>query len=80
MNSRFSNAPEVIGTVSEIIGDDEKTYGDKVIGVSVRVVNGVAVAKLDVRELKRSHWIEIEIELSELVAAVSLATLNAEKE
>lgn len=79
MNSRYSTA-EIIGSVSGLKGEDSEYYGDRVVGVSVEEVNGVPLAKLEVRELKKNESFEIEIELAELVAAISLATFNAEKE
>jgi len=80
MNSRFSDTPEVIATITVTKNGDDDMLGDFVCGVSVKNFNGSAVATIDIREFRKAGNLACEIELSELVAALSLATLNSSKD
>ncbi len=83
MNSKYQNCPELIASVREITSHgDDVDIGDRVTGIRVRIegTNKPAIAQLDVRDLRKNINLIIEIELSELVSALSLATLNADKE
>ncbi len=81
----YPNNPEVIATVETIDTEGESTYlGDRIVGIQVRTdkqwVDGVV--DLDVREFdrKRDSNLVLRIALPELMAALSRATLNADKD
>lgn len=84
MNTRYPKAPELIATVRYIEKDDDDSLGDVVAGIQVLSDSGKAIAQIDLRQIdlnpaKNSDNLLIEIELHELVAALSLATLNSER-
>jgi hypothetical protein len=82
MNEKYKDCPELIATLREVtsVGDDNP-IGDRVTGIQVRVEKQRApIVQLDVRDYRKRNSLVIEIELSELTAALSLATLNAEKD
>lgn len=74
----------MIGNVELMDEEGDETYcGDKVVGVRVYSSNQVGMVELDVRDFKEGKKavnLLIRIELSELVAAISHATFNADKE
>lgn len=79
MNTRYKSAPEIIATARYATEDGEDVYlGDKVVGLQVMKRNGLL--QLDIRDFKSKSNLVIEIELHEIVSAISLATLNAENE
>lgn len=81
MNSRYKKTPEVIASVKTIDkSGDESFIGDLVAGIQVVTSDDTAIAQLDLRSAKTGNNTVIEIELSELVAAISLATLHSERE
>jgi len=85
MNTKYEATPEVIATVRTIGEDKDYSIGDVVAGVSIQSENGKAVAQIDLRNLdlrqsKDADHLIIEIELSEIIAAISFATLNADRE
>ena len=83
MNIKYKDCPELISTIREVTSDgDDLPMGDRVTGIQVRVEgkNKPAVAQLDVRDFNKRRSLIVEIELSELMAALSLATLNADKD
>lgn len=78
---KYPANPELISSVKEVNGDgDDKIYPDLVTGISIQMGNGVGIAQLDLKGFKRNTNLIIEIELAELVAAISSASLNADKE
>lgn len=82
MNAKYPNNPELIATLRAIDGNGDEDYlGDKLIGVQVQQDkrNRNGLVQIDVRDFKRGTNLIIEIELPELAAALSLATLNAER-
>ena len=83
MNSKYKSNPEVIGTLKSINEDGDDTHlGDKVVGIQVQQnrQNRDGLVQFDVRGFKGSTNLILEIELSELVAALSLATMNADRD
>lgn len=83
MNSKYKECPEVISTLREITSEgDDCPIGDRVTGIQVRVEgkNKPAQVQLDIRNFKKRSSLVVEIELTELVAALSLSTLNADKD
>jgi hypothetical protein len=80
MNTKFPQTPEVIADVRTIDGNGNQGYlGDKVVGVQVNVTRSkTGVVQLDIRDFRNGNLV-VEIELYELVAAISMATLNADK-
>lgn len=82
MNTRYKDCPEIISTLREINSEgDDLGVGDRVMGVQVRIEGKEkpAIVQLDVRNFKKQNNLILEVELSELVAAISVATLNADK-
>lgn len=82
MNAKYANCPEVISTVKEITKDgSDNLIGDKVTGIQVQVdeKEKPAYVQIYIRDLKKGSSMVVEIELSELVSALSLASLNAER-
>lgn len=83
MNTRYKGRPEIISNV-RILEDegDEEYLGDKVTGIQVtnELENGGAIVQIDVRGTETGKNLLIEFELAELVAAISFATLNAERD
>lgn len=81
MNKKHKQTPEVIGTLRIIDKEGNDNYvGDKVIGIQVQSPrSGEAFVQFDIREMKSKNGnLILEIELAELVSALSLATLKAE--
>lgn len=83
MNKKYKTNPEVIATCHTISNSGEDTHiGDRVTGIQVIQdgKNQDGLVQIDVRDLKSKVNLIIEIELPELMAAISLATLNAERD
>lgn len=83
MNTKFKSCPEIIArlrTVSECGVDDY--LGGKIVGVQVQQDkhNAAGIVQIDVRNFKRDTNLILEIELPELAAAISMATLNAQRD
>lgn len=82
MNAKYANCTEVISTVKEITKDgSDNLIGDKVTGIQVQVdeKEKPAYVQIYILDLKKGSSMVVEIELSELVSALSLASLNAER-
>lgn len=85
MNTRYPETPEIISSVTYLENDEEGLIGDVVTGIHVNSEDGKAVVKIDLRQIdlreaKNSDHLMVEIELHELIAALSLATLNADRD
>lgn len=80
MNARWESCPEVITTITEATSAGDRHRGDFVAGISVKHFNGVGVATIDIRDFGKTNHLTCEIELAELVSAISLATLNTCRE
>ncbi len=85
MNMKYKATPELIATVRYVDEDgDDHYHGSGIItGVEVREDNDCPIVQLDLRAIKikqpkGSTHLVIEIELHELVAAISIATMNSE--
>ena len=83
MNSKYEGQPELIAQLRTVNQDGEDNpLGDKV--TSIQILQGKqnknGLVQLDVRDFKKGVNLIVEIELPELVAALSLATLHAERE
>ena len=77
--------PEVIASATFIDQDGNDDYlGDRIVGIQVRTDRQYAdgVVDIDVREFNRKKDINLvlRISLPELMAALSRATLNADKD
>ena len=80
MNKRFKETPELIGRIELLNAECETNYlGNRVVGIQVIKKGSEPVAQLDVRSFKGGNNLIVEIELGELVAALSQATLHAEE-
>lgn len=82
MNTKYRNNPELIAQLRTVSQDgDENHLGDKVTSIQIlqNKRNPDGLAQIDVRDFKRGVNLIVEIELPELSAAISLATLNAER-
>ncbi len=83
MNTKYRNNPELIARLRTVnrVGDDID-LGEKVTGIQIlqNDQNPNGVAQIDVHDFKRGVNLLVEIELCELSAAISLATLNAERD
>ena len=78
------NCPEIIAHIDRIdtAGNDE-SLGDKIIGVQVRQTKNQrdGTLDIDIRNLDRKTGnLVIRIPLPELMAAISCATLNSDRE
>ena len=83
MNSKYKSNPEVIATLRMVTADgNDEPIGDKVTGIQVlqNKQNSSGLVQIDVRDYKGRGSLVIEIELPELTAALSIATLNAERD
>lgn len=81
MNIKYKDSPEIISSTRSVDEDgDETFYGDRVTGIQVIEEKGVAMAQIDLRGFDKKGDLVIEIELAELVSALSLATFNATKD
>lgn len=83
MNTKYKTRPELISRVRTVTENgDDKPIGDKVTGIQIQCdkQNPNGLVQIDVREFKGSDNLIVEIELPELIAALSMATLNAERE
>jgi hypothetical protein len=81
MNTRYSASPELIASSRIVDQDGENTnVKDLVTSIEVRKVKeGPAIVQIDMRGFKKNQNLVIEVELAELVAALSHATVNAEE-
>ena len=83
MNTKYPGAPELIVTPKAINSDGDESYYDSKIA-SIQVISSKdypsAIAQLDIHDFKKRENLIIEIELHELVSALSFATLNAERD
>lgn len=81
MNSKHKSCPELISTIRRVSTDgDDQIIGDRVTGIQVYAPDDKpAIVQIDVRDFKNADNLIVEIELSEFVSALSLATLNTEK-
>jgi hypothetical protein len=82
MNTKYKNTPEIIASLRKITpAGDDIGLGDRVAGIQVvkTTNNPTGTVQIDVRDLQRNQNLIVEFELPELVAALSLATLNAEE-
>lgn len=83
MNVCFPAEPEIITDVRTIDEEgNEKTRNDLVCGVSVKTEGNstkTAIVSLDVRGWAKNTNLMLKFELSELVSAISQATLYADK-
>ena len=79
-NLMRSNNPEVIGSVRKVTeAGDDICLGDRVVGIQVmKKESGAALVQLDVRQFGKNVNLIVEIELPEIVTALSVATLHAE--
>jgi hypothetical protein len=78
VNVRYSN-PEVISKIRTINQDgDDIDISDKVCGFGVVIHDArkVPILQLDIRDFTKGKNLIVEIELSEAIQAISLATLN----
>jgi hypothetical protein len=83
MNVRYKHAPEVISSLKTINAQGEDAYlGDHVTAMDVlrSKTGGPGIARIEIRNFKKEDCLIVEIELPELVAAISTATLNAVEE
>jgi hypothetical protein len=82
MTTKYPKNPEVIATLRSVNSHgDDAVIGDKVAGFGVlQDEKGHGLLQLDVRNFKGGANLVIEIDLAEAVAAISLATLNADRE
>lgn len=80
---KYPNNPEIVVTVDMIDGDgDEVNMGDRIAGVQVRQSKSErdGIVDLDIRGFKGSKNLVVRIPLPELIAALSCATMNAERD
>lgn len=86
MNTKYPQAPEVVAAVRSVVSSDDSSFLCTVCGVQVMkseksnqsATLQIDLRNLDIRQLKRIENLIIEIDLADAVAAISLATLNAE--
>lgn len=81
MNTKYKSCPELIATLRGVNEDgDDRPIGDKVTSIQVMRDRGNpgGLVQIDVRGFKGAENLIIEIELPELMAALSVATLNSE--
>jgi hypothetical protein len=80
MNKRYKKCPEFLANVRFVNKDgDDSNHADKVAAIQVFAdkERPEGFAQIEVRELM-GKCLVVEIELPELIAALSLATLNAD--
>jgi hypothetical protein len=82
MNTKYPNCPEVIANLRSVsIRGDDTEIGTRIVGIQIlrgsRNPNGTA--QIDIRDFKPGGNLIVEIELQELAAALSLATLHADR-
>ena len=83
MNKKYQSQPEVIASIRHVNQDgDERITGDRVTSLAVYQSKSQpeGFLQIDIRGMGRNENMLIEIELHEFVAALSLATLNAERQ
>lgn len=83
MNSKYEGQPELISQLRTVNKDGEDNpLGDKVTSIQILQdkQNRNGLVQLDVRDFKKGVNLIVEIELPELVAAISMATLNSERD
>ncbi len=79
---KYPNNPELIASVESINADADVIYlGDKIVGIQVRQddSNKDGMVDIDVRAFDKRGALVIRIPLPELMAALSCATLHAER-
>jgi hypothetical protein len=82
MNSNYKSNPEIIATVRAITKEGDDTHkGDFVAGIQVmsKEEGRQAIVQIDLRNYSKQANLIIEVELHELVSALSMATLNSER-
>lgn len=82
---KYYSSPEVIARVRTVQDGDDRDVSDKIVGVQVLFDDSnhrEGTAQLDVRKMgkKGEDSFVIEIPLSELMAALTTATLNREED
>jgi hypothetical protein len=83
MNAKYKTCPEIIAQLRTVNRDGEDNQlGDKVTGIQVKQDknNDGGLVQIDVRDFKRGENLVVEIELPELMAALAMATLNADRD
>jgi hypothetical protein len=83
MNKKYKAQPEVISSIRYVNQNgDERIVGDRVTSLAAYQTKTQpdGYLQIDIRGMGRNENMLIEIELHELVAALSLATLNAERQ
>lgn len=83
MNSQIKSNPELIASLRIVDKDaNDQSVGDKITGIQVMQDDGHpdGYVQIDVRDFRRGDNLVIEIELPELMSALSLATLNATRD
>jgi len=83
VNTKHRNSPELIAQLRTVNQEgDDNSLGDKVTSIQIlqNKQNPNGLVQIDVRDFKRGVNLIVEIELPELSAALSLATLNAERD
>ena len=81
MNTKHKSTPELVATCRTVNTDGNDNYiGDKLVGIQIepRKAGETAVVQIDIRDFRAKTNLVVEIELAELVAAISQATLHAE--
>jgi hypothetical protein len=73
--------PEILGYVERVGPEDAISIGNRTVGISVNArKDGFTEAVLDIREFSKNTNIAVKVELSELVAAISMASVNRSTE
>ena len=83
MNTKYSGSPELIARVRLNNLDGEDVYAEsRITGIQVMQYKQslAGIVQIDVRDFKKGTNLIVEMELPELMAALSVATLNAERE
>lgn len=83
MNIKYKSCPEIIARIRIVDEEgDDCLSADKVTGIQVRQDkhNEGGLVQIDVRDYKRGENLIVEIELAELMAALTMATLNADRD
>jgi hypothetical protein len=82
MNTKYPKCPDVIADLRGVNRDGDDTgMGARIVGIQILrdSRNQNSIAQIDIRDFKPGENLIVEIELPELAAALSLATLHAER-
>jgi len=82
MNTKYLQTPTIISEIKTItIDGDENSLGSRVVSIAVEQTSNQSngIITLDFQNFKGQNNLVLEFELFELLSAINMATLNADR-